>query len=152
MNRKAHRMVDVTRKFTAEVPIEKAAAFLRDFANAPTWDPGTGSCTQISDGPVGVGTQWHNVSKLFGVTTELTYTLVTDELNHVVLEGKNKTATSTDDITLTSVGPNSTEIEYHANVEFNGAAKIASPLLKAGFEAKVAPETVKKMTEALEAL
>ncbi|WP_047888664.1 SRPBCC family protein [Rhodococcus sp. ARP2] len=145
-------MVDVTRKFTAEVPIEKAAAFLRDFANAPTWDPGTESCTQISDGPVGVGTQWHNVSKLFGVTTELTYTLVTDELNHVVLEGKNKTATSTDDITLTSVGPNSTEIEYHANVEFNGAAKIASPLLKAGFEAKVAPETVKKMTEALEVL
>ena len=39
-----------------------------------------------------------------------------------------------------------------ANVEFNGAAKIASPLLKAGFEAKVAPETVKKMTGALEAL
>ena len=39
-------MVDVTRKFTAEVPIEKAAAFLRDFANAPTWDPGTESCTQ----------------------------------------------------------------------------------------------------------
>ena len=145
-------MVDVTRKFTAEVPIEKAAAFLRDFANAPLWDPGTQSCTQISDGPIAIGTQWHNVSKLFGITTELTYTLVTDKLTHVVLKGTNKTATSTDAISLASLGPNSTAIEYHAKVEFNGVAKVAAPLLKAGFEAKVAPETVQKMTAALEAL
>ncbi|MBY4206876.1 SRPBCC family protein [Rhodococcus fascians] len=145
-------MVDVTRTFTAAVALDKAAAFLRDFSNASAWDPGTESCTQVSDGPVAVGTQWHNVSKLFGVTTELTYTLVTDEPDHVVLEGKNKTATSVDDITLTAEGPASTRIDYHAHVEFNGAAKVAGPFLKAGFEAKVAPETVKKMTVALERL
>lgn len=145
-------MVDVTRKFTAEVPIEKAAAFLRDFANATSWDPGTQSCTQISDGPIALGTEWHNVTKLFGVTTELTYTLVTDELTRVVLKGTNKTATSIDDMTLTSLGPNSTEIEYLASVEFNGIAKIATPFLKLGFEAQVAPELVKMMTGALEAL
>lgn len=145
-------MVDVTRTFTAAVALDKAAAFLRDFSNASTWDPGTESCTQVSDGPVAVGTQWHNVSKLFGVTTELTYTLVTDEPDHVVLEGRNKTATSVDDITLTAEGPASTRIDYHAHVEFNGAAKVAGPFLKAGFEAKVAPETVKKMTAALERL
>jgi carbon monoxide dehydrogenase subunit G len=145
-------MVDVTRTFTAAVALDKAAAFLRDFSNASAWDPGTESCTQVSDGPVAVGTQWHNVSKLFGVTTELTYTLVTDEPDHVVLEGKNKTATSVDDITLTAEGPASTRIEYHAHVEFNGAAKVAGPFLKAGFEAKVAPETVEKMTAALERL
>ncbi|WP_032391896.1 SRPBCC family protein [Rhodococcoides fascians] len=145
-------MVDVTRTLTAAVALDKAAAFLRDFSNASTWDPGTESCTQVSDGPVAVGTQWHNVSKLFGVTTELTYTLVTDEPDHVVLEGKNKTATSVDDITLTAEGPASTRIDYHAHVEFNGAAKVAGPFLKAGFEAKVAPETVKKMTAALERL
>jgi carbon monoxide dehydrogenase subunit G len=145
-------MVDVTRTFTAAVALDKAAAFLRDFSNASAWDPGTESCTQVSDGPVAVATQWHNVSKLFGVTTELTYTLVTDEPDHVVLEGKNKTATSVDDITLTAEGPASTRIDYHAHVEFNGAAKVAGPFLKAGFEAKVAPETVEKMTAALERL
>jgi carbon monoxide dehydrogenase subunit G len=145
-------MVDVTRTFTAAVALDKAAAFLRDFSNVSAWDPGTESCTQVSDGPVAVGTQWHNVSKLFGVTTELTYTLVTDEPDHVVLEGKNKTATSVDDITLTAEGPASTRIDYHAHVEFNGAAKVAGPFLKAGFEAKVAPETVEKMTAALERL
>ncbi|CAH0220871.1 SRPBCC family protein [Rhodococcoides fascians] len=145
-------MVDVTRTFTAAVALDKAAAFLRDFSNASAWDPGTESCTQVSDGPVAVGTQWHNVSKLFGVATELTYTLVTDEPDHVVLEGKNKTATSVDDITLTAEGPASTRIDYHAHVEFNGAAKVAGPFLKAGFEAKVAPETVEKMTAALERL
>ena len=145
-------MADVTRTFTAKVPIEKAAAFLRDFANAPLWDPGTQSCTQISDGPIVLGTEWHNVSKLFGVTTELTYTLVTDELTHVVLKGTNKTATSIDDMTLTSLGPNSTSIEYLASVEFNGLAKIATPFLKLGFEVQVAPALVKKMTAALEKL
>ena len=145
-------MVDVSRKFTAEVPIEKAVAYLRDFANATLWDPGTQSCTQISDGAIVIGTQWRNVSKVFGAATELTYTLVTDTPTRVVLEGTNKTATSIDDITLTSLGPHSTEIEYHASIEFNGVAKIAGPLLKAVFEAKMAPETVKKMTAALEAL
>ncbi|MFI8567100.1 SRPBCC family protein [Rhodococcus sp. NPDC078407] len=145
-------MVDVTRSFTAAVSQDKAAAFLRDFSNAPSWDPGTQSCTQLSDGPVAVGTQWHNVSKLFGITTELTYTLVTDEPDHIVLEGRNKTATSVDDITLTAEGGESTRIDYHARVEFNGAAKVAGPFLKAGFEAKVAPDTVEKMTEALERL
>lgn len=145
-------MVDVTRTFTVAVARENAAAYLRDFAHASEWDPGTQSCTQVSDGPVAAGTQWHNVSKLFGITTELTYTLVTDEPNHIVFEGENKTATSVDDITLTDEGPQSTRIDYHARVEFNGAAKVAGPFLKAGFEAKVAPETVEKMTEALERL
>lgn len=144
-------MVEVTRTFTVRTDAAKAAAFLRDFANATEWDPGTQSCTQTSDGPVAVGTEWHNVSKLFGISTELKYRLVTDNADHIVFQGTNKTASSTDDITLRAVA-GGTEIVYLATIEFNGAAKVAAPLLKAGFEAKVAGDTVEKMTTALERL
>jgi hypothetical protein len=48
--------------------------YLKDFTHAEEWDPGTQTCTRNDAGPIAVGTSWHNVSKIFGVTTELTYT------------------------------------------------------------------------------
>ena len=99
-------------------------------------------------------TTWHddltnNTSKLYGISTELTYRLEVDEPGHIVLKGTNKTATSTDDITLNEAGPTSTEITYHANIEFNGLAKLADPLAGIAFE-RVGKETEEQMTAALQ--
>ena len=69
-------MVQVSRTFTVRQEQEKVVAYLRDFANATQWDPGSVSNVQISDGPVGVGTVWHNTSSLAGAKPELDYTLV----------------------------------------------------------------------------
>ena len=71
------------------------------------------------------------------------------EPGHIVLKGTNKTATSTDDITLNEAGPTSTEITYHANIEFNGIAKLADPLAGIAFE-RVGKETEEQMTAALQ--
>lgn len=141
-------MVDVTRTFV--VPRERAevAAYLRDFANAPEWDPGTVSCTQSTPGPVTVGTEWHNTSKLYGISTELTYRLEVDEPGRIVLRGTNKTATSTDDITLAEAGPGSTSITYHAHIEFAGPAKLADPLAGIAFE-RVGRKVEQQLTAAL---
>jgi hypothetical protein len=54
--------------------------YLRDFANAQERDAGTRTCTPITDGPVGVGSQWRNVSVFRGRETTLVYTLEVDEL------------------------------------------------------------------------
>ncbi|KQU02543.1 polyketide cyclase [Rhodococcus sp. Leaf7] len=142
-------MVDVTRTFTVSRARADVAAYLRDFANATEWDPGTVACTQATPGPVAVGTEWNNTSKLYGISTELTYRLEVDEPGHIVLKGTNKTATSTDDITLNEAGPSSTEITYHANIEFNGLAKLADPLAGIAFE-RVGKETEEQMIAALE--
>ncbi|WP_290056514.1 hypothetical protein [Amycolatopsis solani] len=87
------------------------------------------------------------MSKIAGVETELTYELTRLEPGRVVFVGRNDTATSTDDITLTADG-GGTSLTYHATIEFHGAAKLAAPLAKAVFE-KVGADTEKSLKRIL---
>ena len=128
-------MVQVSRTFTVEHPVEFVVDYLADFSHAEAWDPGTQSCTRTDgDGPIAVGATWHNVSKVLGRETELTYRLETLEPGRVVLKGSNKTATSTDDITVTATADGGSEITYTADIELNGAAKLGAPLMKLEME------------------
>jgi len=68
-------MVHVVRTFAVSPPPDRVLDYLADFGNATAWDPGTQSCTRIGTGPVEVGAQWHNTSKILGVETELDYRL-----------------------------------------------------------------------------
>ncbi|PRZ42771.1 polyketide cyclase/dehydrase/lipid transport protein [Antricoccus suffuscus] len=79
-------MVRVQRTFSVPVDSAKVAAYLRDFANAVHWDPGTISCTQSTSGPVAVGTKWTNVSKVLRSETELTYELTKDSADQIKRE------------------------------------------------------------------
>lgn len=145
-------MVHVIRTFEVQVNPSVALEYLKDFANAEEWDPGTVSCTRIGDptAPIQVGTQWHNVSKLIAISTELQYELRELEAQRVVFVGTNKTATSKDDI---RIEPSTTgsKITYEATVTFNGAAKLSEPVMKLIF-LKLAKDTVRDLTEALEKL
>ena len=73
-----------------------------------------------------------SVSKIFGVTAELTYTL--DELSDrtLVFVGKNKSSTSTDTITVDAAGTGSV-LTYRADLEMNGPAKLLNPVMKVVF-------------------
>ncbi|MFJ5986151.1 SRPBCC family protein [Lentzea sp. NPDC092896] len=143
-------MTTVSRTFTVEAPPQTAVPYLADFGNAVQWDPGTESCTRNDSGPVQVGANWHNTSKIAGVTTELTYTLEQLLDDRIVLVGRNDTATSTETIEVTPSGTGSS-ITYTNDLEFNGAAKLAAPLAKVVFE-KLGNDTEKQMTEVLNSL
>jgi carbon monoxide dehydrogenase subunit G len=143
-------VVNVERTFTVDRPVEVVVEYLKDFANAEQWDPGTVTCTRIGDGPVEVGARWHNVSEFKGKETELDYRLERLEPNRVTFVGENKTATSTDDLTLAPAG-SGTEITYHAHIVFHGLAKVADPFLKSEFE-MLGDAVVLSMTEAVEGL
>lgn len=140
-------MVDVERVFTVTAPLTEIHSYLRDFANAEEWDPGTISCSQSSAGPVAVGTTWKNVSEFRGKETELTYTLTKDSPDHLQFVGENKTVTSTDDIGLAAVD-GGTRITYHADFEFHGLAKLAVPFVKGELES-LGDKTEAQMTTVL---
>ena len=126
--------------------------YLKDFSNAEDWDPGTESCTRTDSGPIQVGSTWHNVSKIAGVSTELDYTLeqLTDDT--IVLVGRNDTATSTDTITVVpSPDSDGSRVTYEAVIELSGAAKIADPVMKIVFE-KIGSDTEDDMTTVLNRL
>ncbi len=148
--RTVDRMVHVHRTIAVRTPRQTVVEYLRDFAHAEAWDPGTVSCTRQGAGPIAVGTRWHNVSEFRGKRTELTYRLERLEPGRIVFVGSNKTATSTDDLTV-SEADGVTTVSYHATIKFHGLAKLADPLLNREFE-KMGDELVPTMQKALEAL
>lgn len=143
-------MSTVSRTFNVEVPPEIVVPYLADFAHAEQWDPGTVRCVRIDEGPVAVGSSWHNTSKIASISTELTYKLeqLTDE--RIVLIGRNDSATSTETIEIARNGTGS-RVTYTNEVQFNGAAKLAAPLAKVVFE-KLGKDTERQMVETLNAL
>lgn len=144
-------MVDVSRTLTVRTPLPTVVEYLKDFAHAESWDPGTVSCTRITDGPVGIGTEWRNVSEFRGRETTLTYTLENIEDARLVFVGRNKTATSTDNISFTALDDGGTTITYSAHVVFHGLARLADPFMKKEFD-RLGDELIGTMTTALEKL
>lgn len=145
-------MTTVSRTFDVDPAPATVIDYLKDFGNAEEWDPGTESCTRIDSGPIVVGSSWHNVSKIAGISTELTYTLRTLTDDTIVLTGHNDTADTTDTITVVPSpdGPGS-RITYEAVIEMSGAAKLADPLVKLVFE-KIGSDTEDDMTTVLNRL
>ncbi len=143
-------MPTVSRTFSVSTPPDRVIDYLKDFSNAEQWDPGTQSCTREGDGPIEVGATWHNVSKIVGVTAELTYTLNTLSNRTLVFVGRNDSSTSVDTITVDASGAGSV-ITYRADLEMKGAAKLLSPAMKIVFE-RIANDTAKQMTSVLDGL
>lgn len=141
--------VDVERTFTVASSPEGVVEYLRDFSRAEQWDPGTVTCTRLDEGPVEVGSRWRNVSTFLGRKTELVYELTREDAHGLQFVGRNDTATSTDDISITAgPAPGTTRIGYHAHVEFNGLAKLGAPVAKLALE-KLGTDTERNLIRVL---
>ena len=140
----------MSRTFNVSPPPPVVVGFLKDFAHAEQWNPGTRSCERIDRGPVAEGAYWHNVSKILGRTAELTYKLEELTDRKVVFVGENQSSTSIDTITVDPAGAGSL-ITYEAERERHGTAKLLSPLMKLAFE-RLAVDTEKQMTDVLNKL
>ena len=126
-------MPTVSRTFSVPTPPQRTISYLADFGNAVEWDPGTQACTRNDAGPVCVGANWHNTSKILWITTELTYTLESLTDDQVILVGHNDSATSTETISVRPDGSGS-RITYRNDLELRGPGKLAGPFLKILFE------------------
>lgn len=140
-------MVHVVRSTTVATEPAAALAYLADFSNATQWDPGTTSCTRLDPGPVAVGSRWRNVSRVLGRQTELDYQLTALGDAGVTFEGRNGTATSVDDISVTPA-PGGSLITYRATITFHGAARLADPLLQLYFN-RLGDRTIAQIARSL---
>jgi carbon monoxide dehydrogenase subunit G len=123
-------MPSVSRTFTTTASPEATYAYLSDFRNAESWDPGTRSCERTG-GDGGVATTYRNVSSFLGREVELTYT--TAELappTRVHLRGTNEQFEGHDIFEIRAAGRGS-EVRYRADMSFSGVAKVASPVVAA---------------------
>ncbi len=97
-----------------------------------------------------IGSTWQNTSKIAGISTELTYTLKELTTGRVVLVGINDSATSTETIDV-SPREGGSSITYTNDVQFNGAARLVTPLARVIFE-KLGHDTESQLVKTLNAL
>jgi carbon monoxide dehydrogenase subunit G len=143
-------MTIVSRTFAVAAAPGVVLEYLRDFGNTEQWDPATQRTTRVDAGPIGVGSSWHNVSKIRGVTTELTYTLAAVESNRVIFLGRNEGASTTGSITVRPVDGGS-EVTYRVDLEMHGLAKLMTPVMRTEFE-KLGDETAARLADVLNRL
>jgi hypothetical protein len=137
----------VERNFGVGAPADSVLAYLRDFGNTREWDPATRRTARIDQGPIRIGSSWHNESRVLGVTAELTYTLCEADADRLVFIGRNEAATATFTVTVRPAAYGCA-IGYHLDLEMHGVAKLATPVMKIEFE-KMGTETAQRLAEVL---
>ncbi len=126
-------MPSVERTVTVDQPPEKVWAYLSDFRSTEDWDPPTVR-TERTSGDGGVGTTYHNVSKLLGSEQEVEYR-VTEfvEGSRLQLAGDAGSIQLLDTITVEPSGTG-TAVTYHAEFTPQGATKLATPVMPAALK------------------
>lgn len=145
-------MISVERVLTVSKPPAAVFAYLLDFTNTETWDPGTVTTVRTDGGPLREGSTFHNTSQFRGRRTELDYRLITcDQDAHLVFTGDNTTVEATDDLSLAPDADGGTIITYRARFRFKRLARLAEPFLRRGFE-PIADDTVRQLQATLESI
>ena len=143
-------MIVVERTFTVTASPGAALGYLSDFAHTEQWDSAVERTVRTGTGPVAPGATWHQTCRIFGVSTELIWTLVAMDPGSLVFHGRNEGATCTETVLVRPAGAGS-EVVYRVEAEMHGLAKLATPVLKIEFE-KLGTTSVAALTDALDRL
>jgi carbon monoxide dehydrogenase subunit G len=113
---------------------EVAFAYVADFTTTAEWDPGIVSSERIS-GDGGVGTEYAVVALFRGKEVPFRYRVTAHEPGRrIVLEGKGRTASSTDTISFSPSGSGTgTRVDYEAEFRLHGLLALAGPFLAGTF-------------------
>jgi carbon monoxide dehydrogenase subunit G len=141
-------MITISRTFTVAAPAPVVLAYLRDLGNTTQWDGRR--TTRVGAGPVGVGASWLGESRILGVRTELTYTLVEAGPDRLVFTGRSEGAGSTETVVVRPA-PGGSEVTYRVDLEVHGLAKLAGPVLRMELE-KLGTRSAGRLTAILDGL
>jgi len=141
---KLHEQIQTT------LPIEETFAFIADFANSSTWDPGVATSKRIDAGPVGLGARYDLGVRMRGKVAPMEYRITTFEPpTRVILTGEGSGVSAVDEIRFEKT-PTGTAIDYTADIRLGGWMRLAQPFVGGAFE-KIAKDALGGMQKALDA-
>jgi carbon monoxide dehydrogenase subunit G len=115
-------------------PLEEAFAYVADFTTMAEWDPGIAEARRITDGPIGIGTEFDVVALFRGSRVPFRYRVTAYEENRrIVLDGEGAKARSTDEITFEPAAAG-TRIVYEAELRLRGVRRALELFLGVTFE------------------
>ncbi|MDQ6525048.1 SRPBCC family protein [Nocardioides sp. LHD-245] len=126
-------MPSVERVVFVPRPVEKVWDYLTDFTTTEEWDPPTVS-TVRTGGDGGVGTTYRNVSTFLGHETEVEYEVVACVPHELFELTGSGSGVDLQDTLRFAEDDGLTTVTYRSEINPQGVAKLASPLVKGGLE------------------
>ena len=126
-------MVAVEKMITINRPVEEVFAYVSDLQNSPLWQKGLLEARRISEGPLGLGTQYSDVRKFKGgrnVESVIQCTAYEPDKKLVI-----KTISSAwpyEDTYLFESSAGSTRLTNRLELQTSGLMALAGPLITSG--------------------
>ncbi len=115
--------------------IDRAFAYVADFANSQEWDPGVASSTRIDDGPVTAGARYQLQVTFNGRTLPMLYAVTEfDAPRRVVLHGSGSRIEAVDSIDFAPTPTGGSRVTYEADLRLRGILRLAEPFLGRAFD------------------
>ena len=142
-------MAILREQINTALPLDRAFAFIADFANAAQWDPGVATSERSGTGPVGVGARYRLGVRLRGKVSPMDYVITGFEPSRrVVVTGTGSGVEAVDDIRFEAT-ETGTRIDYMADIRLKGLMRLAAPFAGGAF-AKVARDARDGMQRTLD--
>lgn len=112
-----------------DLPKPEAFAYTSDFSNIADWDPGVAASEKVTEGPIGVGTEFDLKAKFGLGTIPMRYRITEYEPDtRVVLIGRGEPLEAVDEIRFETDG-DLTRIDYTADLTFFNSLRFLGPLM-----------------------
>ena len=117
-------MIKLSETIQITAPKESAFAYIADFSSVKEWDPQVIDAFKLSDGPIGLGTEFRVIFNLGVKNLDITYEITEFNAPHAVtFKGTGKGFIGIDRIQL-SDSEKGTAVHYEARLTFPGSNSI----------------------------
>jgi len=137
--------------FATPLSAERAFAYTVDFSNITEWDHTITEANQVSEGHVGLGSQFDLHFSMGARHTPISYQITEYKPNEsAVLTGISKRFSAIDTVTIEPDG-NGCKVTWHAELNFSGLSALLMPLMAKKVKA-VGAKTIRGLNKKLDQL
>jgi uncharacterized membrane protein len=142
-------MVTNEKIVTINRPVEEVFAYVSDFQNGPKWQAELLESRCITEGPVGIGTQYTGVRKFMGRRVESVIQFTTYEPNKVIAFKSISGSSPVEQSFLFESTAEGTRLTTRLELQTSGLMGLAEPLIASSLkrEMDASFETLKDMLE-----
>lgn len=132
-----------------DLPLAQVFAYTADFSNIAEWDPGVSLSKKVTEGPVGLGTEF-DLEVRFGLgTIPMRYEITEYEPDtKVVVMGRGDQLEAIDEIRF-DTQDNLTRIDYTADLTFRNSLRFLVPIISPALK-KVGERALDGLAETLD--
>jgi uncharacterized protein YndB with AHSA1/START domain len=125
-------MVSIEKSITIKRPVEEVFAYVSDAQNGPNWQNGLVEARQMTEGPLGVGTQFTDVRKFTGGKSESVIQCITYEPNKKVVFKTISGSWPLEDTFLFESITEGTRLTDRLEIQTSGLKRLVEPLIASG--------------------